>query len=177
MGRSPRNLFHNKKKKNWGLTHGHDFVVTGSKESLLEIKKQLKSIHPIKVSIIGASSEKSIKALNRRICWGERGILYQHDPRRVDVFVANLGLVKGNAVQTPLIDDVKDENPLWQHPKQASEYRSHVARCLFLSPDRADITFAVNELRRRMSDPSAHCFTKLKRLVRYKTGEIMEPSV
>ena len=76
-----------------------------------------------------------------------------------------------------LIDDVKDENPVWLHPKQASEYRSHVARCLFLSPDRADITFAVNELRRRMSDPSAHCFTKLKRLVRYKKGEIMEPSV
>ena len=94
----------------------------------------------------------------------ERGILYQHDPRRVDVLVANLGLVKGKAVQTPIIDDVKDENPVWLHPKQASEYRSHVARCLFLSPDRADITFAVNELRRRMSDPSAHCFTKLKRL-------------
>ena len=88
---------HNKKKKNWGLTHGHDFVVTGSKESLLEIKKQLKNIYPIKVSIIGAGSEKSIKALNRRICWGERerGMLYQHDPRRVDVLVADLGLVKG----------------------------------------------------------------------------------
>ena len=104
-------------------------------------------------------------------------MLYQHDPRRVDVLVADLGLEKGNAVQTPIIDDVKDENPVWLHPKQASEYRSHVARCLFLSPDRADITFAVNELRRRMSDPSAHCFTMLKRVVRYKKGEIMEPSV
>ena len=72
MGRSPRNLFHNKRKKNWGLTHEHDFVVTGSKESLLEIKKQLKSIYPIKASIIRAGSEKSIKAHNRRICWGER---------------------------------------------------------------------------------------------------------
>ena len=72
--------------------------------------------------------------------------------------------MKGNAVQTPIIDDVKDENPVWLHPKQASEYRS-------------DITFAVNELRRRMSDPSAHCFTMLKRVVRYKKGEIMEPSV
>ena len=122
----------------------------------------------------------ALKRASKRIIGeyaGERGILYQHDPRRVDVLVANLGLVKGNAVQTPIIDDVKDENPVWLHPKQASEYRSHVARCLFLSPDRADITFAVNELRRRMSDPSAHCFTKLKRVVRYKKGEIMEPSV
>ena len=47
-------------------------MVTGSKESLLEIKQQLKSIYPIKASIIGAGPEKSIKALNRRICWGER---------------------------------------------------------------------------------------------------------
>ena len=31
LGRSSRNLFHHKKKKTSGLTHGDDFVVTGSK--------------------------------------------------------------------------------------------------------------------------------------------------
>ena len=46
-----------------------------------------------------------------------------------------------------------------------------VVRCLFLSEDRADVTFAVNELCRRMSDASVHCFTKFKRLVRYTKGE------
>ena len=66
--RSSRNLFHNKKMKTSGLTHGDDFVVTGTKVSLLELKKQLESVHPIKASIIGAGWTKSIKALNRRMC-------------------------------------------------------------------------------------------------------------
>ena len=58
---------HNRKQKISGLTCGDDFVVTGSRESLLEIKKRLESVHPIKVSIISASPDKSIKALNLRI--------------------------------------------------------------------------------------------------------------
>ena len=37
--------------------------------------------------------------------------MYQHDPRHVDVFVESLGLEKENALQTPIVDDVKDENP------------------------------------------------------------------
>ena len=57
------------------MTHGDDFVVTGTKESLLELNKQLESVCPIKTSIIGAGSAKSIKSLNRRKCWGETGIL------------------------------------------------------------------------------------------------------
>ena len=73
LGLSSGNLFHNKKKKTSGLTHGDDFVVTGTKESLLELKKQLESVHPIKESIIGAGSTKSINALNRRICWRGAG--------------------------------------------------------------------------------------------------------
>ena len=74
LGRSSRILFHNKKRNTSGMTHGDDFVVTGTKESLLELKKQLESVYPIKASIIGAGSAKSIKVLNRRICWGETAI-------------------------------------------------------------------------------------------------------
>ena len=143
--RSSRTLFHNKQKKTSDLTHGDDFVVTGTQESLLEPKKQLESACPITASISGAASATCIKALNRRVCWGETGILYQHDPRHVDVLVESLGLENENIVQTPMIDDAKDENA-WLDPDQISKYRSHVARCLFLSQDRADRTFAVNEL-------------------------------
>ena len=49
--------------------------------------------------------------------------------------------------------------------------RSRVARCLFFSQDRADVTFAVKELCQRMADPSQHSFTKLKRLVPYLKGK------
>ena len=85
--RSSRILFHNNKKNISVLTHGDDFVVTESTESLVELKKRLESAYPIKASMIGASSAKSTKALNRRVRLGERGMVYQHDPRHVDILV------------------------------------------------------------------------------------------
>ena len=111
-------------------------------------------MYPINASIIGAGSTRSMQALNRRICLEETGISYQHDSRHVDILVESLGLENGNTVQTPMIDDVKDENPVWLDSEQISKYRSHVARCFLSSQNRADITFAVNELCQRMSDPS-----------------------
>ena len=71
LGRSSRNLFHNKYETS-GLTHGVGFVVTGSMESLLELKKRLQSVYPINANIIGAGSAKSIKALNLGQNVGER---------------------------------------------------------------------------------------------------------
>ena len=52
-------------------------------------------------------------------------------------------------MQAQITDDVKDENPVWLDSGKISKYRSHVARCLFFSQDRADISFAVNELCQR----------------------------
>ena len=37
-------MFHNRKKKVSGFTHGDDFVVTGSKENFLEVKNQLNTV-------------------------------------------------------------------------------------------------------------------------------------
>ena len=53
---------------------------------------------------------RSGNALNRRVRWGETGIVYQHDPRHVDVHVESLRLGNGNTVQTRIVDDVQDEN-------------------------------------------------------------------
>ena len=85
-------------------------MVTGPKESLLEIKNQLKSVYPIKASIIGSGSSALKRASKSwRTRWGKTGIVYQYDPRHVDVLVEGLGLEIGNAVQTPIIDNMKDE--------------------------------------------------------------------
>ena len=79
LGRSSRNLFHNKKRKTSALTDGDGFVVTGSKESLSELKKRLENVYPIKANIIEAGwGTEHQGAEPERICWGEAGILYQH---------------------------------------------------------------------------------------------------
>ena len=98
--------------------------------------------------------------------------MYQHDPRHVDVLVKDLGLENGNSVQTPATPEVTEEEkpePLSQ--VQHHKYRSQVARCLFLSQDRADITFIVNELCQRMPNPTQQSLVKLKRLARYLKRE------
>ena len=98
--------------------------------------------------------------------------MYQHDPRHIDVLVRELGLENGNTVQTPAAPNATEEEgsePLSQ--TQHHKYRSQVARCLFISQDRADITFIVNELCQTMSNPTQQSLAKLKRLIRYLKRE------
>ena len=90
--------------------------------------------------------------------------MFQHDPIHVDVLVKDLGLEHSNSVQTPATHDAtEEEGPERLSQVQHSKYRSQVARCVFLSQDRADITFIVNELCRRMSSPTQKLVRYLKR--------------
>ena len=126
--RSSRNLFHNKKRKTSGLTHGDDFVVTGTKDESVGVQE---AAVQSKRASSGQVRQKSIKALNRRMWLGQTVILYQHEDRHVDVLVESLGLENGNTVQTPIIGDVKDEIPVWLDSEQISKYTSHLARRSF----------------------------------------------
>ena len=98
--------------------------------------------------------------------------MYQHDPRHVDVLVKDLGLEHGNSVQTPAALGALEEEesePLSQD--QHHRYRSLVARYLFLSQDRADITFIVNELCQKMSNSNQQSLARLNRLARFLKRE------
>ena len=109
LGLSSKNLFHDKEDRVSGLTHGDDFVLTGPTKKLMEFERKMTNVFTIKAKIIGYGSPKSIKTLNRRLHWGKRGIVNQHDPRHVDVLVKDLGLEHGNSVQTPATPDVMEE--------------------------------------------------------------------
>ena len=109
LGLSSKNLFHHREDRVSGLTHGDDFVITGPTEKLMEVERKMTSVYPIKAKVISYGSSKSIKTLNRRLHWGEKGIVYQHDPRHVDVLVKDLGLEHGNSVQTPAAPDAMEE--------------------------------------------------------------------
>ena len=108
-GLSSKNLFHHKENRVSGLTHGDDFVLTGPTKKLMEFERKMTRVDPIKAKIISHGSPKSIKTVNRRLHWGKRRIVCQHDPRHVDVLVKDLGLEHGNSVQTPATPDVMEE--------------------------------------------------------------------
>ena len=71
-------------------------------------------------------------------------MVYQHDPRHVDVLVKGLRVEHGNSVQTPAVHGVTDEGPEPADQMPPSKNRSQVARCLFFSQNRADMTSVVN---------------------------------
>ena len=172
LGLSSKNLFHHKEHQVSGLTHGDDLVLTGPTKRLMEFKKEMTKVYPTEAKIISFGSPESIKTLNRRLHWGREGIVYQHDPRHVDVLVKELGLENGNTVQTPAAPvAAEEEESEVLSQTQHHRYRSQVARCLFLSQDRADITFIVNELCQTMSSPTLQSMAKLKRLTRYLKRE------
>ena len=172
LGLSSKNPFHHKEHQVSGLTHGDDFVLTGPTKRLMEFDKEMKKVYPTKAQIIIFGSSESIKTLNRRLHWGREGIVYQHDPRHVDVLVREFGLENGNTVHTPAAPNAAEEEKSESLSQvQYHRYRSQVARCLFLSQDRADITFIVNELCQTMSNPTQQSLAKLKRLVRYLKRE------
>ena len=172
LGLSSKNLSYHKEHQVSGLTHGDDFVLTGPTKRLMEFNKEMKKMYPTKEKIISFGSQESIKTLNMRLHWGNEGIVYQHDPRHVDVLVRELGLENGNTVQTPAAPSAAEEEESEALDQvQNHRYRSQVARCLFLSQDRADITFIVNELCQTVSNPTQLSLAKLKRLTRYLKRE------
>ena len=96
------------------------------------VRQDIDSVLSIKAKIISYGSPKSIKTLNRRLHWRKRRVVYQHDPRHVDVLV--------NDLQTPATPDATEEAESESLSQvQQHKYRSQVARCLLLIQDRRDI--------------------------------------
>ena len=100
-GPNSKDLFHHRESRVSGLTHVDDFVLTGPTKKLMEIERKMTSVYPIKGKIISYGSPKSIKTLNRRLHWGKRGIVYQDDPRHVDLLVKDLGIEHGRHWRQP----------------------------------------------------------------------------
>ena len=117
--------------------------IDGYREQAMRIASVSASQGCIQFIIFG--STERIKAFNRRLHWGKKGIVSQHDPRHVDVHVKDRGREQGTSVPTPAMHDVTEEEREPLDQVQHSRYRWQFARSLCLGQDRADRTFIVNE--------------------------------
>ena len=91
-------------------------------------------------------------------------------PDTLTCFVKDLGLENGNSVQTPATPEVTEE----EKPEPLSKIQHHKYRstgCQMFVPQPRPITFIVNELCQRMSNPTQQSLVKLKRLARYLKRE------
>ena len=107
----------------------------------------------------GEDGDKSIRIRNRIVQWKGDTIVYEPDQRHAELIVKHLGLgsSKANASSVPgqkrAPSEGNEDNKEMEGP-DATKYRALVARAMFLTQDRADIGFAVQELSRRMRKPT-----------------------
>ena len=139
------------------LVHGDGYVSVGLPGQLKWMEEQLASKYQIKTQFLGAHGDnaKELKISNRIIAWNlTKVIIYEADPRHVEIVVEQLGLKEAKPVSTP---GAKEEGTIQEDSEQplegneVSKYRALVARCNYSSPDRFDISYSVKELARNMS--------------------------
>ena len=170
QGRACPCAFYNPVKDCRIIIHGDDFTVLGLDEDILWLQKELNNTFPTKLrGILGTSDQhqKEIRILNRVLRITTGGLEYEPDVRHVETIIQELGLQGSNGVNTPGTKQKFEEEPRYLDAEQATRYRGLVARANYVAQDRADIQFAVKELARSASSPTAESWAALKRLGRY----------
>ena len=113
------------------------------------------------------------RLLNRTITWDSQGILWEADPRHVDIILRQTGVT--HSVTTPLVkekaSDVNDDNDAELDRANAEEYRSIAMRIGYLSQDRPDLQRVTRELAKGLQRPTLRHQVMLKRAARYLKGK------
>jgi hypothetical protein len=174
QGRANATSFYHEEKNLRVVVHGDDFVASGGKEELKWLESQLLKVYPFKMrGILGPEPEDDKEGiiLNRKIWYDDNGrFVFEADTEHVPKMLKSLGMEGCNTVSTPGSKERVSEDEWDLSPREASLYRSVVARGNYLAQDRADIRYVVKELCQRMSRPSNIDFIRLKRLCRYLAG-------
>ena len=173
---TPCNFYH--PTRNLRCTvHGDDFVTLGPMSELKKLAQEMRSKWMIEERGIFGPPESSrsgtvqkMRHLNRILRWTAEGIIYETDPRHVDLVVKALGVTK--PVTTPLVrespvpDDQEVEDKKLSE-EEATLYRSCTMRIGYIAQDRTDLQRATRELAKGMSSPTERHMEMLKRCARY----------
>ena len=79
--------------------------------------------------------DKSMTILNRCIEWTQKGIMYEADPRHVEILIKQMSLEETKPVVSPGTKGANlpdDQNPHLD-PACATKFRQLIARCNFMS--------------------------------------------
>ena len=113
--------------------------------------------------------------MNRIVSWnGAEGLVYEADPRHVEIILEQLQLQDAKEVTMPGAREegrTAMDNEIKLGDNEATKFRAIVARLNYRSPDRPDIAYIVKELARAMFDPTNGDWLRLKRLGRYVKGK------
>jgi hypothetical protein len=174
-GRASPCVFSHALKQVFLTVHGDDFLATGSASSLAWFERALLTKFEGKVKGRLQKPGDELRILNRIARRTADGYEWEADQRHAEMIVASAGLDDDSRPLTnpgrKLVGKEIDDEPELLEAGAASDYRARAARANFLASDRPDIAFAVKELCRGMSAPTARDLEALKRLARYLLGK------
>ena len=120
-----------------------------------------------------AGDDKKASLLNRLLTWEDSRLLWECDPRQIDLAIAELGLVGSKPRSTPGIKVSLEEReqavPL--PPEAVRAYRGAAARIGYIAHDRFDILYPAKECLRGMQNPTDVDLRQLKHIGRYLVGK------
>ena len=130
------------------------------------------------IGMIGAAKhlDKELEVLHRSVrVISDELMEIEADQKHVPRLLEDLGLIRGNVVQSPRVklsatESNVIENSSIHEGEQATLFRSGTMRCAYLAQDRADISEAIKCLARGMSKPRTGHVIQLKRVARYLKG-------
>ena len=154
--------------------HGDDFMAIGKFEDLVWMRNCMGASLEVKSNIIGPGSNlnKQITLLNRTLTWTDRGLTWEADGKHAETIIKELGLEGATGVAAPCMEEIRnlgdERKQSWPvSEKDATKYRSIVARANYLASDRADAQYTVRMLSKGMASPTAADYRHLRHFGRY----------
>ena len=156
------------------VVHGDDFIILGDHSQLDWITAKMHEWFEIKVRArIGASpaDHKEVVILGRILQWHSWGLSLRADPRHRRLVLEHFGF--GSSTKALSVNGIPETDAELEEIEekldkvQIHDYRAICARMNFASQDCPNIQFAIKELCRDMSSPSARSIQRLKRHARH----------
>ena len=111
----------------------------------------------------------------RIVRWDQqKGLVYEVDPRHVEIIFEQLNFTHAKIVTIPGTRDegrTQEDHREQLEDEQVSKYRAPVARCNYSAPDRPDIAYTAKGLARGMALLTKGDWQRFKRLARYLKGQ------
>ena len=134
------------------VAHVDDFLVTGPKPELIELRRQLQLGYEVDGDIIGREADEKLegKFLGRKIRIQPWGVEIEGDDKLVKGLLEEFG-ANGKSAETPgmpgankVVEDDEVE-PVLMDPAQAARFRRGAAKLNYIAQDRSDVAYTSKE--------------------------------
>ena len=166
---SPCQFYHPHTKVR-AVVHGDDFLFAGKYEALKEVETAFAKKYRITNQWLGENHAHSLSILNRLVTWTSHGLEYEGDERHAHRLIEASEVENMAPLTSPCVKSNAEDGEPISDPSLVTKYRGMAARANFMGIDRMDVQFAAKEASRRMANPTAEDFEKIKRISRYLNG-------